>query len=259
MKLLLLLPLLISGVLCQRRRGGLAQGLTSVGGDSNGLATPVYIPKAGKISRITAPTATPTLVYNCYNMPLICENVASYLKSQGNGNGDLDGSQLFYFDPDQTNRKTRQKTACGNFPHDTCATQTSRGKRFGQSIADISATNPDPNLERIQDFERAIIAAGFNPTQGQERVPYEFPGRFAFQGVAYSCDEFPAATFIEGGDNANTICALHNWKIYTGRTTPGKWLLMPEMGKQQEQDWQGLSHDSLRVSLYAPLDAEMAG
>lgn len=248
MKAFILVPIFLNNVHCQVRRGGLAQVLTSINDGSN-EATRVYIPKAGKTSRVAAPTSTPTPVYNCYNMPLICENVASFAKAQGHADGDLDGPQLFYFDPNESNKDARRKIACGNFPHDTCPTQTSKGKRAGDLIADIVASNPDPILTPIEDFERAHIAIGFSPSLGKERVPYEFPGRFAFQGVAYSCDEFPAATWIEGGTDAHTICALQNWRVYTSnKEKPGKWPMMRELGRQQEQDWHGLSHDVLRVS-----------
>ena len=65
-----------------------------------------------------------------------------------------------------------------------------------------------------------------------------------------TCDEFPAATFIEGGNDASTICALQSWQVYQGKATSqktqGKWPLTPGEGKRSEQDWQASAHVYLR-------------
>ena len=65
-----------------------------------------------------------------------------------------------------------------------------------------------------------------------------------------TCDEFPAAPFIQGGDNAETICALQSWQVYQGKATSpnnrGKWPLTPREGKRSEQDWQAQAHSYLR-------------
>ena len=111
-----------------------------------------------------------------------------------------------------------------------------------------------------------IILAGTNPprnvTTGQSltpRVPLNIiPGRFFAEGVAFSCDEFPAATFSNGGRNTKTSCALQSWQNFYGAdvasvnkpgTWPntGKWPLPPGSGIRMEQDWQAQSHVYLRV------------
>ena len=73
-------------------RAPLAQDLTT---DAQGK--PIYDPGTGTTFSVAAPMATPTLVYNCAAMPLICENVASYAKKVQNpgGNGDLDELPVF--------------------------------------------------------------------------------------------------------------------------------------------------------------------
>ena len=63
----------------------LAQTLTT---DPNVPGKLLYVPSPGSTSSVAAPIATPILVYNCYNMPLICENVASWAKTvHPSGNG----------------------------------------------------------------------------------------------------------------------------------------------------------------------------
>ena len=79
------------------------------------------------------------------------------------------------------------------------------------------------------------------------------PGRFFADGIGLSCDEFPPATFIEGGTDARTICTLQAWQIYSGNPANnqnvGKWPLTPGTGQRAEQDWQASCHNFLRLAL----------
>ena len=223
---------------------------------------PGYVAGAAT-SRVAAPAFTPTLVYNCYYMPLICENVASYAKSiNPNGGGDLAGPQLFHFDPDKSSKNARREATCGCFNRDGCDNAESNGKSNGAKVTDIAKQAPFDTLNTpISQADINIILAGFN---AETRVPFpSVPGRFlGVSGVAFSCDEFPAATFIEGGigingngNRAKTICAMQSWQIYRAATassnSPGKWPFIGS-GQKREQDWQGSSHASLRVSRSAP-------
>lgn len=228
----------------------------------------IYVPYPGSTSSVAAPIAVPTLVYNCYNMPLICENVASWAKSvHPSGNGDLGQTQRLYFDPDDKHKDRRRGAACGCFHHDGCSTAVSNGKQAGVSVQTIARGGGNANaLFDISWPNFKIILAGANPprnpTTGQPTTPRlhltSVPGRFFAEGVAFSCDEFPAATFINGGTNAKTSCALQSWQIFSGAdvesinnpgTWPntGKWPLPPGSGIRMEQDWQAQSHVYLRV------------
>ena len=237
--------------------------------DGNGKS--IYVPLPGSTSSVAAPAYTPTLVYNCAQMPLICENVAAWAINNGNAQGDIPANNLyFYFDPDQTNKDARRQSACGCFAHDNCVgSGTSNGKRSGDKVTDI-ATSAGP-YTNIPATASAIIVAGKminrpshlfclkssdnvtgpNPPAGQNRQPTNsIPGRFFAFGIGMTCDEFPAAPFIEGGANANTICALQSWQVYQGKATSqktqGKWPLTPQEGKRSEQDWQASVHGYLR-------------
>ena len=214
-------------------------------------------------SRVAAPVFTPTLVYNCYYMPLICENVASYAKSiNPNGGGDLGGPQLFHFDPKNTSKNARRSSVCGCFIHDDCVNAVSNGKSNGAKVTDIANQPPFDTLNiPMSQADMNIILAGTNPKPPKLRVPLpSVPGRFfGVSGVAFSCDEFPAATFIEGGiginsngNRAKTICAMQSWQIYSAAKAPGKWPLIANSGQSREQDWQATSHSLLRVSRSAP-------
>lgn len=229
----------------------LADLATTITDDGQGKS--IYIPTAGSTSSVAAPAATPTLIYNCFQMPLICENVAAWAKQVNPaGGGDFNGNQLFYFDPDDTNKNSRRGTACGCFSHDDCVgSGTSNGKRQGDKVTDIatsaSAFNPIPAAASN------IIVAGTNPRAGDPRQSLpSIPGRFFADGVGLTCDEFPAATFIEGGSGAQKICALQSWQVFQGQAANpknvGKWPLPPRSGNRQEQDFQASVHVALRVS-----------
>ncbi|KAF6232734.1 hypothetical protein HO173_008948 [Letharia columbiana] len=226
-----------------------AQTLTD---DGNGKQ--IYVPQPGTTSSVASPEYTPTLVYNCAQMPLICENVAAWAKTNNNAGGDIPANNLFlYFDPDATNKNARRQLACGCFDHDGCdgsgTSGTSKGKRTGDKVTDI-ATSAGP-FANIPPTAAAIIMAGPNPPSGGNRQPLNsIPGRFFAFGIGMTCDEFPAAPFIEGGANAETICALQSWQVYQGKATSqnnqGKWPLTPQEGKRSEQDWQAQAHVYLR-------------
>ena len=212
-------------------------------------------------SSVAAPIFTPTLVYNCYYMPLICENVASYAKSINPAlNGDLAANVLFHFDPSSDSLTLRRARACGCFKHDSCDTAKSNGKSAGTKVTDIAKRPPFDTLNTpMSQGDEDTILKGSNPAANQQRAGLtSVPGRFfGVTGVGFSCDEFPAATFIEGGtgingngNRAKTICAMQSWQIYKAANAVGKW---PLTGKAQkrEQDWQGSAHGLLRVSLTA--------
>ncbi len=260
-----ILSLLFAADLARQALAQFAQTLTT---DPQVPGKLIYVPAPGSTSSVAAPVAVPTLVYNCYNMPLICENVASWAKTvHPNGNGDLGQAQKFYFDPDESHKDRRRGVACGCFHHDGCSNAVSNGKQVGVSVQIIARSGGNANaLSFISVSNFDVILAGANPprdpTTGQPTTPRQrltsLPGRFFADGVAFSCDEFPAATFINGGTNAKTSCATQSWQIFSGAdvqsvnkpgTWPntGKWPLPPGSGIRIEQDWQAQSHVYLRV------------
>lgn len=153
---------------------------------------PLYIPTVGSTSMIASPAATPTLVYNCFQMRLICENVASWAKQgHGTSDGNLNIAQLFHFDPDEGQKDKRRQHTCGCFNHDNCPNKRSSGKKSGTLIPAI-ALGPAVSIEPAANN---IILAGVNPTFNQtsgtnnpRQSLNAVPGRFYGQGIVYSCD-----------------------------------------------------------------------
>ena len=260
-----ILHLLITADFAHQTFAQFAQTLTT---DPKVPGKLIYVPSLGFTSSVAAPNAIPTLVYNCYNLPLIYENVADWAKAvHPSGNGDLGQARTFYFDPDETHKDRRRGVACGCFHHDGCSDAVSNGKQSGVKVQTIAKGGGYANtLSSISFSNIRIILAGANsprdPNSGgptNPRVSLDgLPGRLFAEGVAFSCDDFPAATFMNGGTNAKTICALQSWQIFSGAdiesvskpgTWPntGKWPLPPGSGIKIEQDWQAQSHCYLRV------------
>lgn len=151
---------------------------------------PIYVPKQGSETTfsVAAPLATPTLVYNCAAMPLICENVGSYARKVQNpgGNGDLNGLPVFHFDPSNDDKTKRRSLSCGCFEHDTCPEKLSNGKQ-SELISDIAGQWAANNgFSAISQQDRAIILAGPNPSYDKitkslnPKVPQNaIPGQFS--------------------------------------------------------------------------------
>lgn len=167
--------------------------------------TPVWVPVAGgaATSRIAAPLATPTLIYNCAQMPLICENVASWARDEfPQNNGDLPGNQLFHFDPNERAKNRRRTHTCDDFAHDTCPQQISNGKQLGISVPQV-AFNAFGAAPPISGTSQAIILAGLNPSTlnnpNAQRIPLNaIPPRFYGQGILYSCDGASLSVIVSG-------------------------------------------------------------
>ena len=159
----------------------------------DGKGNSIYVPTAGSTSSVAAPAATPTIIYNCQQMPLICENVAAWANSNGGTNGDLANAPLFYFDPDPVQKSGRRRTSCSCFDHDNCPNANSNGKNAGSRITDI-ATSTMGAVPPISPNPSNIILAGPNPGLDNNGNPKQrnpiptIPGRFFGQGTAFSCD-----------------------------------------------------------------------
>lgn len=182
----------------------------------------MYIPIPGlgnPTSTVATPQSTPTLIYNCFQMPLICENVAAWAKSQDpTFAGDLpqNQAQLFHFDPSESAKVKRRQGSCGCFQHDNCPSTTSGGKSPGVGIPQL-ALGPAPPYN---PGSLTIIQAGVNPSPSTPRgqVPVVFnprtpinpiPGRFYGQGIVYSCDGTSIVLFlIRFTSNTNSLCSL---------------------------------------------------
>lgn len=140
----------------------------------------------------------PTVVYNCHWMIALCQNARAYLPGGGNG------PWTFHYDRAEYRNKARRDSIC---PSDW---------------ADRNCIN-GPTLDWYTEQDNGVKR--YPPMQYCVRTPkrhgYHKPGQVnadntpkVFQaGVISSCDEFPPASWIEGGvqggTGAKAICKCH--------------------------------------------------
>ncbi|KAI9798517.1 MAG: hypothetical protein M1833_004784 [Piccolia ochrophora] len=225
------------------------QTLTEVNMGQPPTKTTVWIPEAGKTSSLASTSAAggyPTLVYNCKQMPLICENAKEYLNTNGkNFEKNSDGAYKLHYDPDGGHLRTRRDEAChdGKFCPDSCKDATTAGKKVSDIAKDWM---PPKDLDPKADYYKSI-----NDWWKKQVVKLnlknagDVPGRIWAPGYLFTCDEFPAASWIEGGAGAGTTCALQNWFVMKG---PKRFEGLPNMDPmpRAEQDWQAAAHGRLQ-------------
>lgn len=172
---------------------------------------------------VTFTQAVVTLEYNCEYLPAICNNVAGF-----NG-GNLIANRFFTYDLNSKRKTARQRRSCSNFKTNLPKGKKARCPETGQPkfYRQDGLKWPTTRLDRSPTSQVAlrIAAKGF----GKNKVD---------SGLVYTCDEFPPATFVEGGvgdgstgsTKSNTYCAPHGCSSKA----------------RSEQDWQGSSHGKLR-------------
>jgi len=171
------------------------------------------------------------LVYNCYYMRDICKNVDNFEQTARGKHlhptsglpNDIFGYDFFTGKNKQTHQSLRREQSCPTKP---------RGwgwARFHTCPEDNQRTvmrHDGPWWTTLLDPQGAHNEILRNPLVGRSKM-------------RYSCDEFPPATWVEGGDGvdgttpAQTRCAA----------------ISCEKGGKSEQNWQGLAHKDLRTVL----------
>lgn len=215
---------------CNLVSGQYAQNLIPVAGP-NGKQAHMWQPGAnlGLHTVYDIPNTTVVLIYNCKYMTNICHNADEFLKTtrgmQYTGNGK------FHFDL-STNKKTgrsnerRSKSCPGSWSKGVTCPQKPYQDVFRNGLVWFSR-DLEPNtkvnaIEHLRDANGKVITAS---------------------GMRYTCEEFPAASWVEGGSglgnpgegDASTRCAAM-------RCSDGK-------GVKAEQNWQATAHRNLGLEL----------
>ncbi|KAK3296410.1 uncharacterized protein B0H64DRAFT_475218 [Chaetomium fimeti] len=174
---------------------------------------------------------TPTVFYNCKWMPTLCQNAAAYLGAGNNGPVEL------HYDRNAGRRKERRRHACPDrWANVHCLnlvglpnwyTTNDNGARDYPVMQKCDKEPKRYHYEKVNDFDK----------DGNPKV--------AATGVIASCDEFPAASWVQGGSGAQTICAPNGKKKNGGVKA---WMT--------EQNWQGNMFGNLPAwfSRFTPKD-----
>ncbi|KAK6535008.1 hypothetical protein TWF281_006306 [Arthrobotrys megalospora] len=221
----------------------------------NNVVTNVYVaPTAAGGAMYTYPVYTmqpmPTLVYNCAKMPSICKNVRNYLGGQT--------IAAFHYDREGTRNKSRRQINCpGNWMNTHPCPEVDQPVYYiGSSPAQSTSVTMSVSYSEITvipgqstittaitDAKRlASIVPPINVGGGAQPLPV-----YEAIPLIMSCDEFPPASFIEGGLNGATYCAPI-MKHCDGQSRADVGPLAKSRSEWgTEQDWQAAAHGSLNV------------
>ncbi|GES61328.1 hypothetical protein ATEIFO6365_0006078700 [Aspergillus terreus] len=176
----------------------------------------------------------PTLIYNCYNLPSICANVQDYL----NDNNIVMGNGLdFHYDSFSKSTKKRRNQSCRT------------NERWTSDLP--FPCGSDPAQPSVMPGNLPARVGPLTTWQNPE-FRMEIPNLFGTgpSGMRYTCDEFPAASWIEGGVNnlppyTSIYCAPKAVSCESD-TWAAVLLQNPNYpNRQSEQDWQGNAHSML--------------
>jgi hypothetical protein len=171
------------------------------------------------------------LEYNCYYMEAICQNARAWLNKPTSQARPFPDTFGFDFDAVRKNWRRERESCPSNWIN-------------RHSCPEVAGV-PAGNLAQPQSY-RYIIATDhleawphtdLEPSPGNNR---ELKSRRNANGnlieaakLHYTCDEWPPATFIQGGTGASTRCAAMRCTV----------------GISAEQNWQGNAHNELRKAL----------
>ncbi|KAH8895966.1 hypothetical protein GQ53DRAFT_854268 [Thozetella sp. PMI_491] len=207
----------------------------------------------------------PKLVYNCRLVPALCKNAGNYL-----GGGT---TSQFHYDAFRTKRGAdgNKKTTRVDARRDqACPSNWINGDRCPEDDqTDWTWQSPVGVALEIRPFVKAELYKYKDGTTHKNRlakvvevdVPDEDNPLITHKeyhstpyGAVFSCDEFPAASWIEGGSGARTYCNQCNEVDLVSEILPATFT---------EQNWQGLGHDALQQwfkhlsgSKWSPLSAK---
>ncbi|KAI9798404.1 MAG: hypothetical protein M1833_004798 [Piccolia ochrophora] len=202
-------------------RGCAGDTTSTVNGRAEYMGTPVE----------TNPVGIPTLIYNCAKMPSICKNVgkrypmAGGLLSLPNGKRYLE----LNWDTDKARTKARGAAACGN---------------------NWKARHPcpEPGQPEVVPKGSWVGQGSFIGKRLYPFVPVGEAGSYTIEsttvpgassGMAWTCDEFPPKIALEGGADANTVCAPQSVNCDSTARKNGV------VGVNGEQDYQKNGHQKL--------------
>ncbi|KAJ2991848.1 hypothetical protein NUW58_g2369 [Xylaria curta] len=199
---------------------------------------PVYYGTA-----VDHPPALPTIVYNCDRLRAICWNLAEFMNDQTNpGYGAF--PLIFHVDTHRNRKNTRRSFSC---PDDW------QSRHLGNTCGNV------PNQPPVQPGNLPPIVVDKvepgEPEPWNPRGPLfnnEIPNLFqtASSGMFFSCEEMPAASWIEGGDGGppyvHVNCAPMDLSCQSIQ-----WASVSDVypNTRSEQNWQGQSHNA--ISSYA--------
>ncbi|EEY19830.1 hypothetical protein VDBG_05939 [Verticillium alfalfae VaMs.102] len=186
-------------------------------------------------------TLRPKLVYNCNLVPALCKNARNYL-----GGGT---TSQFHFDAFRVQKKrdagrNAKKSRVDARRDESCPTswinngRCPEGDQPDWTWKSGGQINPFVKAQMhvedgVQHRNRLAKVEEVRVADTNEPLGYRVETQSTPYGAILSCDEFPAASWIEGGNGASTYCAPISAGCAASASTA------------TEQDWQGDGHNAL--------------
>lgn len=176
------------------------------------------------------------LVYNCYYMRDICKNVANFYATQrGKVPHPRSGLPSYVFGYDFSTGKDRNRFRSPNRREHSCpSSSVLKWKDFHSC--------PESNQRKVMRHNGEWYTTELEEPDVDPlaiRNLYVAGQLVEESRVRYSCDEFPPATWVEGGDDTDG----------TGPSQTRCAAIRCRDGTKAEQDWQATSHNKLQLEL----------
>lgn len=223
------------------------QWLTTEDGEEKAFWRPLPLARYPLVEVINLEPIVVILEYNCYYMPAICQNARQYLISSIGRSRRW--RTTFSYDMMSSRGGERREEQCPTKRNPTWRTYHSCPEVAGPGNLAQPPVMPGPwpflDLETVSPFQSNEIRAD------RSVDPIARSGRY------YSCDEFPPAPWVEGGNGTkgrNTSPEGDGDGGFT-RCAPMAYNC-PRINRQgaagtlSEQNWQGLIHGHLRTKLW---------
>lgn len=220
------------------------QLLPNAGGQGNPPArVPVWRETVGSVFDRVIDIA-PELVlieYNCYYMRDICKNADNWMNTPRGQSRTPRWRFGYDFNTGKTSRTRnarRRAASCGNFKQQTTCPHT------------------DQNLVMRHDGPWKYKDLEPGTTINEIKADVYPNGARRPSEVRYTCDEFPPATWIEGGSGSSAPEA----QAMDSETRCAAFRCDKTRGVKAEQNWQATAHNALQSSLKAVINRRnMAG
>ncbi|KAH3998458.1 hypothetical protein HBI56_205010 [Parastagonospora nodorum] len=207
------------------------------------------------------------LEYNCDKMPAICMNANNWMNSAA---ATWPGRQanVFTWDIGHSRLNDRTNRLNSEMRRDLQCPSTWKGTALNPRCPEPNQPRVVPPLYNGAAGVTALKLPLINPTTGHYEMRIadgsDTPGgTLQESGRIYTCDEFPPASWVEGGVGTpgqnnpegdggpgTTFCAPMS------RTCAANQAADPHDGRGSEQDWQGIIHGKLGATLTAIIGEE---
>ncbi|KAI0542148.1 hypothetical protein GGR58DRAFT_454175 [Xylaria digitata] len=196
------------------------------------------------------PAAVPTVIFNCDRLKAICWNLQEFMNDQTNtGYGTL--PLTFHYDGDMERKNTRREFSCP---------ENWQRAHLGNRCGSV------PGQPNVEPGNLPPVVVRPVPTDGPQlwtpsgpRFNNEIPNltNTASSGMAFTCEEMPAASWIEGGDGGppyvHVNCAPQDLSCQSLAWSEVGGSVGGYPNTRSEQNWQSSSYNA--IATYARLKA----